>query len=103
LLKTRSFFEFIELKSSSKVRGNLIHNIVILLKAKSLNDFCFDPLLVTVARGCSETDAKLLANKVCEGFWLYEHDSIGLIDKDQRVLFWFKVVPYVVFNFVLTS
>ena len=80
----------------------LLNDVFVLLKAEGFYGFCFDSLLVAVAWGCSEAYTKLLINEGCEGFWLFEHDPVRLVDKDQRVLLWLKVIPYVILNLVLT-
>lgn len=80
----------------------LPNDVFVLLKAEGFYDFCLDSLLVAVARGRSEAYTKLFINEVSEGFWLFEHDSVRLVDKDQRVIHWLKVIPYVILNLVLT-
>jgi hypothetical protein len=74
-----------------------------LLETKGFNDFGLDSLLVAVAWSCGEADAKLVFDEVCEGLWRFEHDPVGLVDKDQRVLLWFKIATNVVFNLIFTS
>ena len=74
-----------------------------MLETESLYDFSLDSLLVTVAWSCSEADAKLILDEVCEGFRRFEHDPVRLVDKDQGVLLWFKIATNVVFDLVFTS
>lgn len=80
----------------------LPNDVFVLLEAEGFYDFCLDSLLVTVAWGRSEAHTKIIINEVSKGFWLFEHDPVRLVDKDQRVLHWLKVIPYVILNLVLT-
>ena len=75
--------------------------MAILLETESFYHFSLDSLLV--ARSCSEADAKLILNEVREGLWRFKHDPIRLVDKDQRVLIWFKIATNVVFDLIFTS
>ena len=78
-------------------------HVVVLLETKGFNDFGLDSLLIAVAWSCSEADAKLILNEVHEGLWRFKHDPVRLVDKDQRVLLWFKIATNVVFDLVFTS
>ena len=102
MLEGDCLVNFIELHPSSSANRMLPNEVFVLLKAEGFYDFCLDSLLVTVAWGRSEAYTKLLINEVSKGFWLFKHDSVRLVDKDQRVIHRLKVISYMILNLVLT-
>jgi hypothetical protein len=72
--------DFVALKPCGDIDGNLTNNIIMLFEAKGFSDSSFHTMLVAVVGCCSEAYAKLLFDKVCKQFWLFEHQPIGFVD-----------------------
>ena len=103
LFQPLSLAYLVKSETFDSTRRNLTNNIVVLLEVKSFDDLCFHPLLVTVARSCSEANTKLSINELRESFGLFKHNPIRLIDKDQGVSLRLKITSDAVLNFFFAA